>query len=51
VVPEMDSGPIVLQASVPVMPDDTPEALAKRVLAVEHKIYPEALKRIAETLP
>ena len=51
VVPEMDSGPIIIQASVPVMPDDTPDALAKRVLAVEHKIYPEALKRIAETLP
>jgi phosphoribosylglycinamide formyltransferase-1 len=51
VVPEMDSGPIILQAQVPVMKDDTPDALAARVLAVEHKIYPEALKRVAEKLP
>jgi phosphoribosylglycinamide formyltransferase-1 len=50
VVPEMDSGPIIVQASVPVMPDDTPDALARRVLAVEHRIYPEALKRVAQTL-
>jgi phosphoribosylglycinamide formyltransferase-1 len=48
VVPEMDSGPIIAQGAVPVMPDDTPDTLAKRVLAVEHRIYPEALKAIAE---
>ncbi len=48
VVPEMDSGPIIVQASVPVMKDDTPDMLAKRVLAVEHRIYPEALRQVAE---
>ena len=48
VVPEMDSGTIILQGSVPVLKDDTPDALAARVLAVEHSIYPEALKRVAE---
>ena len=48
VVPEMDSGPIILQASVPVMKDDTPGLLATRVLAVEHRIYPEALRQVAE---
>ncbi len=48
VVPEMDSGPIIAQASVPVLPNDTPDTLAKRVLAVEHWIYPQALKAIAE---
>jgi phosphoribosylglycinamide formyltransferase-1 len=48
VVPEMDSGPIVLQGAVEVQPGDTEEALAARVLAVEHRIYPEALKMLAE---
>ncbi|MBI3700697.1 MAG: phosphoribosylglycinamide formyltransferase [Afipia sp.] len=47
VVPEMDSGPIVLQGEVPVMAGDTPDTLAKRVLAVEHRIYPEALRLVA----
>lgn len=47
VVPEMDSGPIVMQGDVPVMPGDTPETLAKRVLGVEHRIYPEALRLVA----
>ncbi len=47
VVPEMDSGPIVLQGSVPVHDDDTPQTLAARVLAVEHRIYPEALRLVA----
>jgi len=46
--PEMDEGPIVVQASVPVLPNDTPEELGKRVLEQEHKIYPLALKLIAE---
>ncbi len=44
---EMDSGPIVAQAAVPVMPEDTPETLAARVLEAEHKLYPMALKLIA----
>jgi phosphoribosylglycinamide formyltransferase 1 len=48
VVPEMDSGPIVLQASVPVAEGDTEEALANRVLQVEHRIYPQALRLVAE---
>jgi len=48
VVPEMDSGPIIAQAEVPVLATDTPETLAARVLAVEHRIYPEALRRVAE---
>jgi len=50
VVPEMDSGPVILQGAVPVMDGDTPDALAARVLAVEHKIYPQALRRVAEGL-
>jgi phosphoribosylglycinamide formyltransferase-1 len=48
VVPEMDSGPIVAQESVPVLAGDTPETLAARVLAVEHRIYPRALRLLAE---
>ena len=43
-----DTGPIVLQEPVPVYPDDTPETLSKRVLAVEHRLYPEALRLFAE---
>jgi phosphoribosylglycinamide formyltransferase-1 len=48
VLPEMDSGPIIVQGSVPVREDDTTEALAARVLAVEHRIYPLALRLVAE---
>jgi phosphoribosylglycinamide formyltransferase-1 len=48
VVAEMDSGPVVLQGAVEVRPDDTEAQLAARVLAVEHRIYPEALKMLAE---
>lgn len=48
VIPETDAGPIIAQDSVPVFPDDTPDALAARVLEVEHRIYPLALKRVAE---
>jgi len=43
----MDEGPILAQAAVPVLPDDTAEALAARVLAQEHAIYPEALRLFA----
>ena len=43
VTPELDAGPIVLQAVVPVRDDDTPDTLAARILAVEHRIYPEAI--------
>ena len=45
VVPEMDAGPIIAQAAVPVREDDNAETLAARVLAVEHRIYPQALAR------
>ncbi len=48
VVPELDSGPVIAQESVPVLPGDTPDSLAARVLAVEHRIYPLALRRVAE---
>jgi phosphoribosylglycinamide formyltransferase-1 len=44
---ETDTGPIILQAAVPVHQDDTPESLAARVLDAEHRIYPEALRWIA----
>ncbi len=46
--PEMDDGPIILQAAVAIAADETPESLAARVLLAEHKIYPEAVKLIAE---
>ena len=48
VVPEMDSGPIIAQGAVPVRAGDTEAALAARVLEVEHRIYPEALRLVAE---
>jgi len=47
VTPELDSGPIVLQARVPVEPNDSPESLAARVLEQEHRIYPEAIRWFA----
>jgi len=48
VVAELDSGPIIVQGAVAVQPDDTEEKLAARVLKVEHRIYPAALKLVAE---
>ncbi|MBN36694.1 MAG: phosphoribosylglycinamide formyltransferase [Rhodospirillaceae bacterium] len=45
--PELDSGPIILQAAVPVLPDDDADTLAARILESEHQIYPMALKLIA----
>lgn len=45
---EVDSGPIIGQAAVPVLPQDTPESLAARVLRAEHKLYPTCLQLIAE---
>jgi phosphoribosylglycinamide formyltransferase-1 len=48
VVPELDSGPIIAQAEVPVLPSDTPDTLAARVLEQEHKLYPRALRMIAD---
>lgn len=46
-VAELDSGPIIAQAAVPVDLQDTPDTLAARVLTAEHRIYPEALKLLA----
>lgn len=48
VVPELDSGPIILQEKMPVLAGDTEQTLAARVLAAEHRIYPAALKLVAE---
>jgi phosphoribosylglycinamide formyltransferase 1 len=48
VAAEMDSGPIILQEGVPVLDGDTEETLSRRVLEAEHRIYPEALRRVAE---
>ena len=45
---QYDTGPILLQKTVPVHQDDTPDDIAQRVLNVEHQIYPEALQLIAE---
>jgi len=47
VVPELDAGPVIAQTKVPVRPDDTVETLSDRVLTVEHKLYPDALKLLA----
>jgi phosphoribosylglycinamide formyltransferase 1 len=47
VMPEVDSGPIIAQAAVPVLDDDTPDALAARVLAAELRLYPLALGLVA----
>jgi phosphoribosylglycinamide formyltransferase 1 len=44
----VDTGPIILQASVPVQPDDTEETLSARVLVEEHRLYPEAVRLFAE---
>jgi phosphoribosylglycinamide formyltransferase 1 len=48
VVEETDSGPIIAQQSVPVLQDDTEATLAARVLEAEHRMYPEALRMVAE---
>lgn len=47
VIPETDAGPIVMQGAVAVQDDDTPETLAKRILELEHRIYPSALRLVA----
>jgi len=44
----VDTGPIILQASVPVHPDDTEESLSARILVEEHRLYPEAIRLFAE---
>ncbi|NNE84941.1 MAG: phosphoribosylglycinamide formyltransferase [Alphaproteobacteria bacterium] len=45
---EMDAGPIIMQAAVPVLPGDTEDSLAARVLTAEHQCYPTAIRLIAE---
>jgi phosphoribosylglycinamide formyltransferase 1 len=45
---QLDAGPIVMQAAVPVRPDDTPDTLAARILNEEHRIYPEAIQRVLD---
>ncbi|CAO4181452.1 phosphoribosylglycinamide formyltransferase [Methylorubrum aminovorans] len=47
VVPELDAGPIVAQAAVPVLPDDDADTLSARVIVQEHRLYPAALAVIA----
>jgi phosphoribosylglycinamide formyltransferase-1 len=47
VIPETDAGPIVMQGAVAVRDDDTPETLAARILEIEHRIYPDALRLVA----
>jgi len=48
VTPVLDDGPILGQARVPVLPDDTAETLAARVLTMEHRLYPAVLRRFAQ---
>lgn len=48
VTPELDGGPIVLQAAVPVLPDDTVESLSARILIEEHRLYPQAIGLVLE---
>jgi phosphoribosylglycinamide formyltransferase-1 len=44
----LDDGPIIVQRAVPVMPDDTAESLAARILIEEHRVYPEAVKAVLD---
>ncbi len=44
----MDTGPVIIQAAVPVSPDDTGDLLSERILKLEHMIYPEAVRLYAE---
>jgi phosphoribosylglycinamide formyltransferase-1 len=48
---EYDHGPILAQAKIPVLPKDTVESLAARVLEQEHKLYPKVIKEFCESLP
>src|SRR6266478_5003894 len=50
VIPETDAGPILMQGAVAVRDDDTPDMLAARILEVEHRIYPDALRLVASGL-
>jgi len=48
VTADLDAGPIIAQAAVPVLPDDTADALAARILRQEHRLYPMAVRWFAE---
>lgn len=50
VIPDLDSGPVILQKRVPIMDDDTADTLADRVLEQEHIAYPEAIRILAQNL-
>jgi phosphoribosylglycinamide formyltransferase-1 len=45
--PGMDTGPIILQEAVPILPDDTADSLHARIQVVEHRLYPEAIRKVA----
>jgi len=49
VTPQLDHGPIIIQAAVPVLEDDTEDSLAARVLAQEHRIFPQAVRWLCES--
>jgi len=46
----MDTGPVILQAKVPVFPDDTAETVHQRIQVEEHRLYPEAIRKVAASL-
>jgi phosphoribosylglycinamide formyltransferase-1 len=48
VTSDLDAGPIVLQAAVPVLDDDTPDSLSARILVEEHRLYPEAIRIVLD---
>jgi phosphoribosylglycinamide formyltransferase-1 len=47
VIPQTDAGPILMQGAIAVRDEDTPDTLARRILEIEHRIYPEALRLVA----
>lgn len=49
VTKELDRGPVIIQAAVPILPQDTEETLSERILSFEHRIYPQAIKWILES--
>lgn len=49
VVPEVDSGPIIMQAAVPILPDDTPDTLHQRIQVQEHQVFPMAIALATQT--
>lgn len=51
VVEAVDAGPILGQARIPILPGDTPESLASRLLSLEHQLYPECLEKLARVTP